>query len=160
MDTTGTAHLCKQFLQPFLDALYLEIAFCAYRSLVLAAGTNARPFSINNMCNFQVHVNHFSLAHILHGKDHVVEWDSLILRGDPNSPLAPGRPITDGVLRTVCLVLSCSFSPCVPVGGGLHSSRWLEVDVCLDRIRDRWGVVAWEFFTRLMVTCGALLESP
>ena len=90
---------------------------------------------------------------------YVVEWDSLMLRSDPNSPLTPGQT-TDGQGtpdRVPCLVPSHLVYPSVD---GLHSSRWLEVDVCLDRVGDRWSVVAWEFFTRLIDTCDALPESP
>ena len=85
----------------------------------------------------------------------MLEWESLILRSDPNSSLALGRPTSGGGTpdRLSCLVPSHLV---YPSAGGLHSSRWLEVDVCLDRIGDRSGVVAWEFFTRPTVTCGAL----
>ena len=81
------------------------------------------------------------------------------MRSDPNSALAPGRPTNGGDTpnRVSCLVLSHLV---YPSAGGLHSSRWLEVDVCLDRVGDKWGVVAWELFVRPTVTCGALPESP
>ena len=70
----------------------------------------------------------------------VVEWDSFILRSDPNSPLAPGRPINGGGTpdRLSCLVPSHLV---YPSPGGLKNCRWLEVDVCLDQVKDRWGVV-------------------
>ena len=44
----------------------------------------------------------------------MVEWGSLILLGDPNSPLAPRRP-TNGGGTPIPLALVPS-SPCVPVG--------------------------------------------
>ena len=94
-----------------------------------------------------------------HRKVCVVDWDSLILRSDPNSPLAHGRPTNRGCTpdRVACLVPSQLV---YPSACGLHSFMWLEFDVCTDRVGDRWGVVAWEFFTRPRVTCGALPESP
>ena len=89
----------------------------------------------------------------------MVDWNSLILWSDPNSPLTPGRPINGRGTpnRVSCLVPSQLV---YPSACGLHSFMWLEFDVCTDRVGDRWGVVAWEFFTRPRVTCGALPESP
>ena len=76
----------------------------------------------------------------------------------PTLHLRPDARLREEVLRTVsCLVPSHLV---YPSAGGLHSSRWIEVDVYLDRVGDTWGVVAWEFFIRPTVTCGALPESP
>ena len=66
-----------------------------------------------------------------------------VIRAKP--PLKTGRPTNGGGTpdRVSCLVSHLVY----PSAGGLHSSRWLEVDVCLDRVEDRWGVVAWKLFT-------------
>ena len=81
------------------------------------------------------------------------------MRSDSNSPLAPGQPTNGEGTRDHVSCLISSHRVYLSEGG-LHSSRWLEVGVCLDRVGDTWGVVAWEVLTRPTVTCDAPLESP
>ena len=109
MGTTGTAHLCKWFLQLVLMRCISKLPPAPERSLSLAVGIDARLSLSQKLCNCQVHVNHPDLAHILHGRYHTLTGFHALLhrRAHAISTCSLWRPWN---------IHSASTEPRVPTG--------------------------------------------